>query len=43
MHQPDPLDDDHLRGRLWEAWASGLVIGLILGGIAGYLVRGWWA
>ena len=43
MYQPEPYDDNRIRRAAREAWASGLIIGLILGGIAGYLIRGWWS
>jgi hypothetical protein len=33
----DPFDWDKIPTVLWEAWASGLILGLIGGSIAGFL------
>ena len=34
----DP-DSDGIRTQLWDAWMSGLILGLLFGGAAGWMLR----
>jgi hypothetical protein len=44
MKPPDGKEnfDEVIPTTVWEAWSSGLIIGLLVGGVLGYLVGQWW-
>lgn len=42
-HEPVPDDWEEEPTTLWEAWGSGLIIGLLVGGALGFLLARWLA